>query len=67
MASKVRKAQMSDEKKALLDKILPFLPIVLPIIRGVVNKTENKVDEHALNLMIAILEEITKVDIDPSI
>ena len=53
--------------KALLDKILPFLPVVLPIIRGIVDKTENKIDEHALNLLIAIIEEITNVDIDPNI
>lgn len=48
-----------------LDTIKSFVPIVLPIIKGIIGKTNSKIDDAALQLVIAILEELVfKADID---
>ena len=48
----------------MLDKIKPFIPVIIPILEGIVAKTDNKIDDAALKLVIAILEEILKMDLD---
>jgi len=50
-----------------LETLKPFIPVVLPIVKGIVGKTGSRIDDAALTLIIVILEDYFKIDIDPEV